>query len=332
MSGETRVRVIVYGAGAIGGLIGGRLAEHDHDVVLIARGAHHDAIRDGGLRVDSPDSSITLKIPVVDRPEAITFADSDIVILAMKGQDTTHAVAALAAAAPPGLPVVCAQNGVANERIALRAFANVYGMHVMCPATHLAPGLVEGQSTPIAGLLDLGRYPSGVDDTAVALAAALEASTFSSNALDDIMPWKHRKLLSNLGNSVDAACEMDDRAAAFAAQARTEAEACYAAAGITAVTEEEDRARRGDLLRMRPIEGRRRGGGSSWQSLERGTGSIEADYLNGEIVLLGRLHGVPTPVNAALQQVANRMAREHLPPRSLTVDDIEAAVAASTTV
>ena len=49
--------------------------------------------------------------------------------------------------------------------------------------------------------------------------------------------------------------------------------------------------RRGDLLRLGPVGGRERGGGSSWQSLARGSGTIEADYLNGEIVLLGRLHG-----------------------------------------
>ena len=43
-------------------------------------------------------------------------------------------------------------------------------------------------------------------------------------------------------------------------------------------------------------------GGSSWQSLVRGTGTIETDFLNGEIVLLGRLHGIPTPVNADIQR------------------------------
>ena len=50
---------------------------------------------------------------------------------------------------------------------------------------------------------------------------------------------------------------------------------------------------------MAPIEGRRRLGGSTWQSLARGT-PVEVDYLNGEIVLLGRLHGVPAPVNELL--------------------------------
>ena len=59
-----------------------------------------------------------------------------------------------------------------------------------------------------------------------------------------------------------------------------------------------------------------RGGGSSWQSLARGTGAIEVDYLNGEIVWVGRCQGRDTPVNAALCELANRMAREKAPPRT----------------
>ena len=57
------------------------------------------------------------------------------------------------------------------------------------------------------------------------------------------------------------------------------------------------------------VKGLDRSGGSSWQSIMKGSGDIEADYLNGEIVLLGRLHGVPTPVNRALQRMANDLAR-----------------------
>ena len=51
------MRFVVLGAGAIGGVVGGRLAEHGHDVVLIARGAHYEAIRDNGLRIESPDEA-----------------------------------------------------------------------------------------------------------------------------------------------------------------------------------------------------------------------------------------------------------------------------------
>ena len=65
-----------------------------------------------------------------------------------------------------------------------------------------------------------------------------------------------------------------------------------------------------------------RSGGSSWQSLARGTGDIEADYLNGEIVLLGRLHGVPTRANRVVQRVATRMARERAAPASLPLAEL----------
>jgi 2-dehydropantoate 2-reductase len=79
-------------------------------------------------------------------------------------------------------------------------------------------------------------------------------------------------------------------------------------------------------LRFGDIPGHPRGGGSSWQSITRGTGSIETDYLSGEIVLLGRLHGVPTPVNATLQRIANEHARQAIPPGTSTVAELTAAI------
>jgi 2-dehydropantoate 2-reductase len=54
----------------------------------------------------------------------------------------------------------------------------------------------------------------------------------------------------------------------------------------------------------------------------RQTGNIEADYLNGEIVLLGVLHDVPTPVNALLQRLSNQLAATRTPPGSMTEADI----------
>ena len=70
------------------------------------------------------------------------------------------------------------------------------------------------------------------------------------------------------------------------------------------------------------IAGRERAGSSTWQSLARGTGAVETDYLNGEIVLVGRLHGVPTPVNAALCRLAAEQARGAAAPGELSVDDV----------
>ena len=121
-------RFVVYGAGAIGGVIGARLHQRGYDVALIARGAHFEAIRDRGLRFEAPDGTVDLAIPVFDRPGAVGLTGDDVVLLAMKSQDTEDALRALAASAPPETAVACVQNGVANERAALRMFATVHAI------------------------------------------------------------------------------------------------------------------------------------------------------------------------------------------------------------
>lgn len=314
------MRFIVLGAGAIGGVVGGRLAQHGYDTVLIARGAHHDAIRDHGLRVESPGGNTTLRVPVVRDPAEILFQPDDVVLVTVKSQDTIGALGALAAASPSDVAVLCLQNGVENERVALRLFANVYSVCVMLPATHLVPGVVEARSAPVTGILDLGRYPGGTDDVAHQVAAALRASTFSSEAIDDVTRWKYRKLITNLGNAVEVVCGPQAFYGPVARLARQEGVACLTAAGIDFASPEEDKARRGDLLTQRPTdnEAKDRGISSSWQSLTRAVGSIETDYLNGEIVLLGRLFNVATPVNAGLQREADELARKHQPPGAMT--------------
>ncbi len=317
-------RFVIFGAGAVGGTIGGRLFEHGHDVVLVARGAHGEACRDRGLRLRSAEGDVTLAIPTVLHPDALTLTDDDVVVLGMKTQDTADALEALATVAPASTPIVCAQNGVENERLALRRFPDVYGICVMLPATHLEPGVVDVSSTPVSGILDIGRYPAGTDATSEVIAAALSASSFASDSVADIMRRKYAKLLMNLGNALDAACGPGARTSPLMTKARGEARACFAAAGIDVASEKEDRARRGDLLQVKPIDGQHRGGGSTWQSLARGTGRAEADYLNGEIVFLGRTHGVATPVNAVLQRLAGRLARSGAAPGSIPVADVEA--------
>ena len=317
---------MVFGAGAIGGVIAGFLHRAECEVVGIARGAHLAAIRDHGLSVRTPEGALTVQLPVVAMPREIRWRDDDVVMLAMKSQDTRAALEELATVAPPSVVVVCAQNGVANERAALRCFATTLGMCVICPATHLAPGVVEAESSPCPGILDVGRYPSGSDSTVEEVAFALRAATFNSRAVPDVMRWKHAKLLVNLGNAVEAICGPRSASGELVGRVREEGEAVLRAAGIEWASLEEDAARRGDRLSIRPVDGRMRGGGSSWQSLTRGAGTIEADYLNGEIVLLGRLHGIPTPANALLQSIARRMAHERARPGAMREDEVLATI------
>jgi 2-dehydropantoate 2-reductase len=324
------MRYVVYGAGAIGGTIGGRLFQAGQDVTLIARGAHLEALRDRGLTLRDPEHEATLPIRAEPDPTAAGVTSDDVVVLAMKTQDTPGALAALAALGDDGsgARIVCAQNGVDNERQALRRFPYVYGMCVMLPAAHLEPGVVDVYSTPTAGILDTGRYPTGADDVVERITADLRAAGFESEPDVAVMRRKYGKLLMNLGNALEAACGPThwEQLGPLLERARAEARAVYAAGQIAVTSDEEDRARRGDTLKIRPIAGARRGGGSSWQSLARGTGTIEADWLNGEIVLLGRLHGVPTPVNEALQRLGDRIAREKRDPGTVPVDEVLAAV------
>jgi 2-dehydropantoate 2-reductase len=303
------MRFVVYGAGAVGGTLGALLFTSGHDVILIARGGHLSAIAADGLRLIDRGGDRTLPIKAVASPRDIDWRQGDVVLLCVKSQDTESALREV----PEGVPVFCVQNGVANERMALRHFADVYGVCVMFPTSHLEPGIVVQDSWPTPGILNLGRYPSGVDDRSGEVAAAFRAAGFVSEPTADIMRWKYRKLLMNLGNAVQAVCGLSG-AEEIAARVRAEGEAVLRAAGIDFASREEDRAQRGDVLKVADT----RTGGSSWQSLARGTGSIEADYLNGEIVLLGRLAGVDAPRNEHARRLANRFARQGIPVGSLS--------------
>ena len=310
------MRYVIHGAGGVGGTIGAALQLRGHDVHFIARGAHLERMRSNGLRFVTPTGERTLAVKAHAQPADIAIANDDVVVLAMKGQHSHAALTALRAATTAEPAVVCAQNGVENERMAARVFARVYGMEVFMPATHLEPGVVEVHSERVYGLLDTGRYPSGSDDCAERIAAHLTTAGFASEARTDIMAWKYRKLVRNLGNGLQVLVGEGAASRDISRLLRGEAAAAYEAAGITPVPDDDYRVRT-DLLDRGLNSNARRRGGSTLQSVLRGADGVETDYLNGEIVLLGRLHGVPTPVNAFIQRLTARHARSGAAPGSL---------------
>jgi 2-dehydropantoate 2-reductase len=134
--------------------------------------------------------------------------------------------------------------------------------------------------------------------------------------------------LLNLGNILEAALAPDAEDQRFYALLRAEAEAAFTAAGIAWRAVGTSDPRREPLMRYQPVAGIGRSGGSSTQSLARGAGSIETDYLNGVVVLLGRLHGVPVPANAFFVDLSARMVRDKLRPGAFTPAQLEAGLAA----
>jgi 2-dehydropantoate 2-reductase len=314
------MRIVVFGVGAIGGVIAARLAATGHDVAGIARGRQLRAIRENGLLLRSPDGEERVTFPCFGSPAEIDFRPDDCIFLTVKGQDTHAALMDLRSAGLTGQPVFCAQNGVANEDMALRHFPNVYGVTVIMPADYLTPGEVNVFSAPLYGAFDIGRYPSGLDDVTDAVSAMLNDAGIATAEFSQIMQSKYAKLVMNLGNVIGAAFADETVAKRYADAARSEGELVLGAAGIPLYGKAGFHR---DLVQMRDIPGIRRAGSSSLQSLVRGTGSIETDYLNGEIVLIARRHGLAAPVNTYFAGLGRRMAEQRLPPGS--VDPAEVA-------
>ena len=173
----------------------------------------------------------------------------------------------------------------------------------------------------------MDAFPHGVDETVTQLCADLEMAGFNAQPDPRVMRLKYGKLLDNLGNAVGALCGEDalrsggDDVRAFMRRMRDEAVACYDAAGIDYASRREIGERRAATFSAGEIPGVERGGSSTWQSFRRGRPSIETDWLNGEIVLLGLEHGVPTPANRALQLMAKRTLRAGLRDGAVPLED-----------
>lgn len=268
-----------------------------------------------------PTGTTVIHMPLFRSVAAAAIGTDDVVLLGVKSQDTVETLRELVDSVTTTVPIICLQNGVNNEREALRLFERVYGGVVMCPTAYLDPGHVVAYSSPTTGIIDIGRFPNGSDATVGAIVEALGSSTFSSHALEDVERWKWAKLVTNLGNAIEAVCGPPARQGRLGDVVRDEALAVLDAAGIDYASSDEDAARRAGHLRLQPIDGRPRPGGSSWQNLARGTQGIETDFLNGEIVLLGRLHGIPTPANARLQRLAHQLVNAGAEPGA--IDDQE---------
>ena len=324
------MRYVIYGAGGIGGVVGARLFASGADTTLIARGEHGRLLHARGLRLVAPEGVATLPIPTVEHPRAVDFDDQTVVMLCMKSQHTLQALEDLARCAPAGIHVLCMQNGVANESLALRFFANVYASVVVLPALFLQPGEVVTHADGAGAVLDTGCFPRGTNAVVDTIAADLTTAGFSARPDAEVMRQKYGKLRVNLLNVLQAGLTDFSASKAVHKMLRDEASACFAAAGIDCASRKEMADRQQGVFTMVDIPGYERTAGSSWQSLARGTGDIETEYLNGEICWLGRLHGVPTPANDACVAMARALVRRNAGPGLLSSAELLAQIEAAT--
>src|SRR5262249_48995667 len=155
------------------------------------------------------------------------------------------------------------------------------------PAVHLEPGEVIARSWPVVGQFHIGRFPASTSTRADTELLARLAETWTAAGIhvrtpDGIAPWKHNKLLSNLGNAVGAlAAEADDVGEVVSALRREGADVLRHA-GIDYVSFEVTTAARvEDGPTIRPVPGWNAASTkSTWQSMSRNTGNVETDFLN----------------------------------------------------
>jgi 2-dehydropantoate 2-reductase len=156
------MRIAVLGAGGVGGYFGGRLAASGADVTFIARRAQLEALRDRGLRIDSPKGNVTVRpVQVVDSPASLGPVDA--VMFTVKMYDAETAAATLPPLVGPGTVVIPFQNGVESVDILTRAVGRdaVAGGTAYVAAVVSEPGVIKhtAMESLIFGELDGRRSP-----------------------------------------------------------------------------------------------------------------------------------------------------------------------------
>jgi len=334
------MRFIIHGAGSIGSLIGGRLAESGAEAVLIARHAHAAAINCGGLVIKSRAGDRVVKaLSAVTHPREITPRIGDVVILTVKSSQTAASVQALRETFPEETPVVCMQNGVRNEEAAAGRFLRVYGGMLGISATLLAPGVVAHTR---GELLSIGNYPLGRDETVAQIAGQFESAGFRTTTHESIMAVKWSKLILNLNNATLAVIDkhlqlgmVTPAVSNFMAEVEEEGLRALRVAGISLEDPNNPFDPKRNLAELRavvedhekicaednsPVEFRTYP--STWMDLKLKRGETESGYFNGEIILLGEKYGVPTPYNSTLYIIVETMAAKRAQPGLYTIEEL----------
>lgn len=305
-------RLIVIGAGAVGGSTGGLLAQSGLPVILIARGEHGEEIRSRGLTLKTPTRSWQLQPDCRIEIGQVDWQPGDVAMVATKLTEFESVLDDLIAVAGPSIPVVCATNGIHGEQWANARFENVASMLVWMPATHLVPGEVSLHSGMCLGVLDTG--PSQGNRSANVseyLCRRLRAAGFDARVRTDIASWKRAKWITNLGGAAQALVVDDWTVVAEAAQA--EGERILGKSKLPSVSTRQliERCR---LVEEQPIEGEPRRGGSTWQSHQRRK-PMESRWIEGAMADLADQLGEPAPVNRFLSNAS-------LDPRPLLASDV----------
>lgn len=313
---------VIFGAGAVGTSLAAQFTEAGIDTVLVGRGRQLEHLRNHGLLYQRPHGTSPVALNLMDIG-SLRLKPDDILLLAVKAQDVEELTAQVALLPVEGggiaadLPVVTMQNGLEAERIVARRFSRLYAAVVRVPAVYTEIGKVRVLAKPHFASVIIGRFPKGRDAISTRLTADLARANTLVEERSDISRWKAQKLIYNVRNVVELFSGTPDAAAEVGNALASEAEFVLKAAGFDPAIEAERRVSLADWQVIR--DPANLGGQSTWQSFVRGARS-EVDFLNGEVVLQARLHGLDAPWNLAAQRLAAELAASGGAPGSITLD------------
>ncbi|MEX2143550.1 MAG: 2-dehydropantoate 2-reductase [Anaerolineales bacterium] len=326
-----KLNILVFGAGAIGGYLGGSLALSGHRVVFLERAHNAAALRAGGLHLQLAEQShhlpsieVVTSIEDAIHPSTLTHANPafDLALFALKSYDTAAALRSLALLADSLPPFLCLQNGVENEA----ALAAMLGAGRVIAGRVIAGTVTTAVAKDDPGRIRLERL-RGVGLAAshpisARVAVAMNAAGLNARLYPDAASMKWSKLLTNLLTNVTCAIldlsptEVMAHPALFALEMRQlrEALALMRAMKLNVVDLPGTPVRalafgaRLPATLARPLMARAvgRGRGGKMPSLHidlhSGKGRSEVDWLNGAVVRAGKNLGVRTPVNKLLHE------------------------------
>ena len=334
-----KLKVLVFGAGAIGTYFGGSLALAGHQVVFIERQNVVDELKEKGLRLDltldarrkTKDASrvdSSAFVIVASLEEALRYGPFDLALFALKSFDTESALEGIKPFADKMPPILCLSNGVANEP----AIAEALG----------ADKVIYGTVTTAIGRRGVGDIVlEKLRGVGIAKGHALsekihiafDKAFLNSHLFEDAASMKWSKMLTNLiANPASAILDMT-AGEVFANKDLYKAEIDMLKECI-AVMESQGYevvdlpgtpvralafATRLPLWLSRPLLGRAAGAGRGAKmpsfhiDLHSGRGKSEVDYLHGEVVRAGEKHNVPTPVNKVLTETLLALTNKEIP-------------------
>ncbi len=321
---------LIYGAGAIGGFVGGMLALAGNNVTFVARPSQAAIINSRGLTIRDKNGTCNTQHPgaVISTAKALAGKDYHCLILALKSFDTETAIADLQAVGKPPPPILCLQNGVDNEPKLAAAFGpeNVIAGTVLTAVANPEPGVIVIEKSRGVGIHN--GHP-----LSQRLAAALSSGGVFTKLYPNAEAMKWTKLLTNLmGNATAAICNVSTETVfshpglyAIEVGALKEALAVMKAKGLRAVA-----LPHSPTLQLafalqylppalyQPAFRRALAGGrgnkkpSLHLDLVVGKRQSEVSFLNGAVARHAEALGLAAPVNRALTETLEGIVAGHI--------------------